>query len=549
MIIIDDQYRCERVREPSSRSTAASPATSFELAWKPGGPPPRLGRASMITPGVAASVPDEESEREGVDAQWEARADASVHALLASVDGSLTQSSAEPLPTGADPSALSAEAVLAASSPGPGSDAPGLLPDPPRNRRTIFTNEQVQVLTRIFDVNPVPSAHMRTTIARSLSMNPRSVQVWFQNRRQRIKFHEVMGAAARRDEAGQPPQQVATAYPINTVKAVPISAPVVATKRVDAHPVQAHPRRAGAAPVAANQIDPSSAEVPTEARVLLVNAAPIVTATRICPTERAAAAASAVPAATSASLAGGTVERAPDVHAARAAEIEHRPSHADPAVAHIASLDDDPAELPPRWARPTTQPRREAPPHGSSEVHPYYQPGAYGPVPAHQARLPAHWRGGIGRYGRYRLDDPYLPPPYSAEHHPGYYPPLAPPAYGAIGPMMPPFGAAAGEAEGVLTRQAGGSAEGIIGGYGYGHRQAYLERSPYSARGLYDAPPYAADGAYAPPLAPYDARERSATALDLYANYPLPYELGRSVHDTYPHRNVLGYPPGAGGMY
>jgi len=55
------------------------------------------------------------------------------------------------------------------------------------------------VLIDSFEQEPLPNFAQRQTLSQRLGMTPRSVQIWFQNRRQRLK-----PSAQKRDSAGQP---------------------------------------------------------------------------------------------------------------------------------------------------------------------------------------------------------------------------------------------------------------------------------------------------------------------------------------------------------
>ena len=52
--------------------------------------------------------------------------------------------------------------------------------------------EQLRILDAQFQLNPLPSLQVRKALAAQFGVSPRKVQVWFQNRRQRLKstFHE-----------------------------------------------------------------------------------------------------------------------------------------------------------------------------------------------------------------------------------------------------------------------------------------------------------------------------------------------------------------------
>ena len=54
-------------------------------------------------------------------------------------------------------------------------------------KRSKISPEATVILTRFFEKQPLPDLETRHSLAASLGMTPRSVQVWFQNRRQRSK--------------------------------------------------------------------------------------------------------------------------------------------------------------------------------------------------------------------------------------------------------------------------------------------------------------------------------------------------------------------------
>lgn len=65
-----------------------------------------------------------------------------------------------------------------------------LLVKPSRTRkrnRTIMTGKQSSVLKNFFKKNPFPNTSMREELGRLLDMRPRTVQIWFQNMRQKNK--------------------------------------------------------------------------------------------------------------------------------------------------------------------------------------------------------------------------------------------------------------------------------------------------------------------------------------------------------------------------
>ena len=56
-----------------------------------------------------------------------------------------------------------------------------------KRKRMRMTPEQLRVLQKAFSQNPMPTANCRAILARKLGMTIRSVQIWFQNRRAKVK--------------------------------------------------------------------------------------------------------------------------------------------------------------------------------------------------------------------------------------------------------------------------------------------------------------------------------------------------------------------------
>ena len=77
----------------------------------------------------------------------------------------------------------SAETQLAAGVDSPHADGA----DGRRSKRCKISREQLMVLIKSFEDEPLPNFDQRQTLAQVLGMTPRSVQIWFQNRRQRLK--------------------------------------------------------------------------------------------------------------------------------------------------------------------------------------------------------------------------------------------------------------------------------------------------------------------------------------------------------------------------
>jgi hypothetical protein len=57
-------------------------------------------------------------------------------------------------------------------------------------KRRRANAKQLEVLNRVFDRTFFPSTQMRAELGRQLGMSPRTVQIWFQNRRQAMRTRE-----------------------------------------------------------------------------------------------------------------------------------------------------------------------------------------------------------------------------------------------------------------------------------------------------------------------------------------------------------------------
>lgn len=56
-----------------------------------------------------------------------------------------------------------------------------------KRTRTVMNRAQNEILTAVFNKDPFPSTEVRENLARSLRIKPRTVQIWFQNQRQKAK--------------------------------------------------------------------------------------------------------------------------------------------------------------------------------------------------------------------------------------------------------------------------------------------------------------------------------------------------------------------------
>ncbi|XP_040264662.1 homeobox expressed in ES cells 1 [Bufo bufo] len=56
-----------------------------------------------------------------------------------------------------------------------------------RRPRTAFTRSQIEVLENVFQVNSYPGIDVREELANKLSLDEDRIQIWFQNRRAKLK--------------------------------------------------------------------------------------------------------------------------------------------------------------------------------------------------------------------------------------------------------------------------------------------------------------------------------------------------------------------------
>ncbi|KAI9020838.1 Homeodomain-like protein, partial [Phycomyces nitens] len=53
--------------------------------------------------------------------------------------------------------------------------------------RMRATPRQLELLEKTFSINPSPNNRMREQMSKELAMSERSIQIWFQNRRAKVK--------------------------------------------------------------------------------------------------------------------------------------------------------------------------------------------------------------------------------------------------------------------------------------------------------------------------------------------------------------------------
>jgi hypothetical protein len=59
--------------------------------------------------------------------------------------------------------------------------------DSAKKKRTIMTPSQSRTLIHYFEMNPFPSTELREELAGHLNIRARTVQIWFQNQRQKLR--------------------------------------------------------------------------------------------------------------------------------------------------------------------------------------------------------------------------------------------------------------------------------------------------------------------------------------------------------------------------
>lgn len=70
-----------------------------------------------------------------------------------------------------------------------------------RNKRARATPEQIAYLEASFNNNPMPNCKIREVIAQRIGMSERSIQIWFQNRRAKVKLAQRKAHIALQEEA------------------------------------------------------------------------------------------------------------------------------------------------------------------------------------------------------------------------------------------------------------------------------------------------------------------------------------------------------------
>ncbi|KAI9299711.1 Homeodomain-like protein, partial [Cunninghamella echinulata] len=67
-------------------------------------------------------------------------------------------------------------------------------------KRRRANSKQLQILNQVFERTFFPSTQMRAELGRQLGMSPRTVQIWFQNKRQAMRTREKQRLLKLKDE-------------------------------------------------------------------------------------------------------------------------------------------------------------------------------------------------------------------------------------------------------------------------------------------------------------------------------------------------------------
>lgn len=87
-----------------------------------------------------------------------------------------------------------------------------------RRTRTILTPYQSRVLKRVLDQTLFPSTELRNSLATMLNIRPRTIQIWFQNQRQKAKMRYGLSGSIVPTQSLHSPPVIATKSPTGDVR-------------------------------------------------------------------------------------------------------------------------------------------------------------------------------------------------------------------------------------------------------------------------------------------------------------------------------------------
>ncbi|KAI8143431.1 hypothetical protein BJV82DRAFT_93741 [Fennellomyces sp. T-0311] len=111
-------------------------------------------------------------------------------------------------PTSCKSSMLSLNDLLRPSTRPSVLDVNNLLspaPVPLKAKRKRASPSQLSVLNRVFNQTFFPSTELRIELGKQLGMSPRTVQIWFQNKRQSIRTRDKIPRQRKKSSEATPP--------------------------------------------------------------------------------------------------------------------------------------------------------------------------------------------------------------------------------------------------------------------------------------------------------------------------------------------------------
>lgn len=85
--------------------------------------------------------------------------------------------------------------------------------DSKKRKRTILTAKQHMTLNKFFKECAFPDLEQRINLGKTLNMTPRTVQIWFQNQRQKIRSSSDQSSHMNSDEDNTPKSSISPKEP------------------------------------------------------------------------------------------------------------------------------------------------------------------------------------------------------------------------------------------------------------------------------------------------------------------------------------------------